>query len=671
MQAKSIFGKRRFGCCAAIALLASVCGPLTLAQNLNQNQEQPEPTQTDGDFSKLPAVMLDKLNPDLSLFVDDYPWRDETQEEIAAQEAESLRIDAELEAKKAAATAAGLCDVENPPISPDCIIVRPARSFGSRHASRKAAPFQVQFVFSQSGASRERLRQLFPTMPEWEARHACGGSIIASGWALTAAHCFAYLRPDGTNGVDAASYAIRVDVDDISSDAKARPIQDIILHPKYSKRTNVNDVALVRFNQTAFEAVSNLTSFDGTRASNTERLRSVDLFDDHLIIDPENGPYIRLDIDTRRLSLAAQNQGVQTANNTPSLSVDLDPNGKIYRVTSPSGDRSRVGRTRLRAANITANEGATHAVIMNGVKDSEVWDLVRRERIARFEPSPNFQYSDVIFSKDKAQFHLLSREGISQIRQTNNGDLIKTINHGLPTRVARKGPRNLISIEGNKGTATVLDIATGTVRHTLNHGGSSVWTSLSDTHVLTWTEDGRIRLFDLVTGAEILHYVYPEDTPILGQIAPIPREPTKMQKVILADADPQPSPETWLTAFGWGKTRSTTLERSTAILRQLSLNPISWDQCNTLNGTDAAATDASAFCAIGPSRKTCRGDSGGPLLLGDSLVGIVSRGSARCLDDGRPTKFASVAAATEWIKSVVCASDNANSSHSDLCSAAD
>lgn len=49
----------------------------------------------------------------------------------------------------------------------------------------------------------------------------------------------------------------------------------------------------------------------------------------------------------------------------------------------------------------------------------------------------------------------------------------------------------------------------------------------------------------------------------------------------------------------------------------------------------------------------CFGDSGGPLIYGDTLVGIASFIGGKCGYNGRPDVFASIHNHIQWIKKVI------------------
>ncbi len=114
--------------------------------------------------------------------------------------------------------------------------VRMARGFTPKPG---AAPWQVQL---------QRPAQLLKVTRrtlDWEDRLECGGSLIAWGWVVTAAHCIDDL---GANIKD-AGYRIRLGVSNIQAgvEGASYKIVDAVVSPKYDDKGYFSDIALIHF----------------------------------------------------------------------------------------------------------------------------------------------------------------------------------------------------------------------------------------------------------------------------------------------------------------------------------------------------------------------------------------------------------------------------------------
>ncbi|XP_037029505.1 trypsin beta-like [Bradysia coprophila] len=105
---------------------------------------------------------------------------------------------------------------------------------------------------------------------------------------------------------------------------------------------------------------------------------------------------------------------------------------------------------------------------------------------------------------------------------------------------------------------------------------------------------------------------------------------------------------TTVTVAGWGATCEGCDD--VASLRAVSKPVVSNAQCNAFYGGGIAA---GMLCAGFPAggRDACDGDQGGPLTMGNTLVGIVSWDRLECARPNRPGIYARVAHYRTWINS--------------------
>ncbi|MFT7585207.1 MAG: hypothetical protein ACI9EW_001630 [Cellvibrionaceae bacterium] len=71
----------------------------------------------------------------------------------------------------------------------------------------------------------------------------CGGSLIATDWVLSAAHCF--YNQSGSQVTFPSNFDIFLGVNDLS-DGVRRDVAQVVIHPNYDPGTQENDIALIR-----------------------------------------------------------------------------------------------------------------------------------------------------------------------------------------------------------------------------------------------------------------------------------------------------------------------------------------------------------------------------------------------------------------------------------------
>ena len=311
---------------------------------------------------------------------------------------------------------------------------------------------------------------------------------------------------------------------------------------------------------------------------------------------------------------------------------------------------------------------SNYIVAWSDTGDVKVWDSKKGRIVQEFTPSFDPFFSTVRTYDKGRKLFIGTLEGRSQSWDLKKGKKIYAVDHSLPIHSVDITPDEKYFVtRSDLGTAEVWDLKTGKAKTRVFHSPE-----LSGAKVVnrgrtlaTWGKFGRLKLWDLSTGRETARLLV---TIPGGGHSETQTRPNLVKIIRLSANDYDIKNVKTVTVFGWGKTRAVKGFEPAAWLGMIGLEPLSREACLAKTGwADSVIQDDKAFCASDEQRKTCYGDSGGPVTAEDKLVGIVSWGSGNCSADNKPGVYTKVPTYYSWIKKTVCEDISPGAERPNLC----
>lgn len=303
-------------------------------------------------------------------------------------------------------------------------------------------------------------------------------------------------------------------------------------------------------------------------------------------------------------------------------------------------------------------QGGTRLFTWTNYGKMRVWDIKSGEIVS--EMSQELALVKGTFLQDERSILVQDSAGAT-VWDLTTGQQVARIDHLSIVRDALlSDDESKILTWSEDGTARVWRAATGEEIRRVYHDG---WVNgaafmSAEEQVLTWSDDGTARITDLATGDVVMIFDVahaPPDSPLTLPIQDRPIEPIAVSYLNVAAPTHDLFPGDQVTVYGWGKTEQVVGEDPYASLLSVTLTVLDNASCGELDGMGPTSNGVprvheDVFCAQDDLQKTCRGDSGGPVIHNGQLVGIVSWGKKQCTADGKPGVYTRVQNYSDWIR---------------------
>ena len=211
-------------------------------------------------------------------------------------------------------------------------------------------------------------------------------------------------------------------------------------------------------------------------------------------------------------------------------------------------------------------------------------------------------------------------------------------------------------------TARLWSIADGTELLRVYHDGEVNGARYLDEpgRIASWSDDGTARITDIATQKPLMIFdvaLNPPDAPLVAPVGQRPPARAAITTLPIAGSGFDLATGSMVRIYGWGMTRAVQGYKPYASLMMVDLTVLDNAACEALDGMRnsrrAQRVHPRMFCGRDVLQKTCKGDSGGPVMQGGVLVGIVSWGKVTCAGTGEPGVYTRLSSYTDWIRDTI------------------
>ena len=332
----------------------------------------------------------------------------------------------------------------------------------------------------------------------------------------------------------------------------------------------------------------------------------------------------------------------------------LEESGKNTRVFSIDAFEENISLKSRKFSIWQVSDNTVYA--MSSKNEFTIFDLISGKKTGEVKIPENYRAANWhVFDRGHKLIMWLP-EGRSIVWNLRNDKKLFELNHSLPVTNVKISPdEKYILSYSEYGPVDIWSAVDGkAVTRLFHRGAQDVIYNPDQDMVITWGARGLAKSW--VVGPVMSNG---SSGSRAKQLAEFDIKPNSMAFDLFAEvakikfATSEPADGTTLFAYGWGKTREVATHEPVSVLRGISFPKISDQECRRIFDDRRLEFGADEMCAFDSVRHTCKGDSGGPIVSGHTLVGITSWGD-QCKDGGGPSVMVNVAHFQDWIVDTVC-----------------